>query len=158
MDLLYFYHSGNVYCARDFAAIAKIPRCGACDELIFALEYTGAEDKVWHLKHFCCWECDRPLAGHKYISVDGQPHCLHCYQTKHGKVSYKIKRNLKVLENSYQRCYSYSSCVKRAANTSTPKTSGCCWIRSTGTLDPNAFVAPCVENRCWAKRWPASTA
>jgi hypothetical protein len=26
---------------RDFADIMKIPRCAACDELIFAAEYTG---------------------------------------------------------------------------------------------------------------------
>jgi hypothetical protein len=40
-DLLYYYESGKVYCARDYAAKAKIPRCAACDELIFATEYTG---------------------------------------------------------------------------------------------------------------------
>eukprot|EP00096_Caligus_rogercresseyi_P010366 TRINITY_DN3748_c0_g1_i1.p1 TRINITY_DN3748_c0_g1~~TRINITY_DN3748_c0_g1_i1.p1 ORF type:complete len:579 (+),score=185.09 TRINITY_DN3748_c0_g1_i1:191-1927(+) len=87
VDLLYYYDSGKLYCGRDFSVIvSKIPRCGACDELIFASEYTGAEDKVFHLRHFCCYECDRPLAGHKYISVDSQPHCFICYQAKHGKV------------------------------------------------------------------------
>ena len=40
-DLLYYYEAGKVYCARDYAAKANIPRCGACDELIFAAEYTG---------------------------------------------------------------------------------------------------------------------
>lgn len=84
-DLLYYYESGKVYCARDYAAKAKIPRCAACDELIFAAEYTGAEKKSWHLKHFCCYDCDRPLAGHKYIPVDGQPRCIECFQKKHGK-------------------------------------------------------------------------
>jgi hypothetical protein len=86
VDLLYYYDNGGIYCARDYAKLKSIPRCGACDELIFCAEYTGAEDSFWHIKHFCCWECDRPLAGHKYISVEGQPHCLICYQTKHGKV------------------------------------------------------------------------
>ena len=47
----------------------------------------GAEKKSWHLKHFCCYDCDRPLAGHKYIPVDGQPRCIECYQKKHGKVN-----------------------------------------------------------------------
>ncbi len=46
----------------------------------------GAEERFWHLKHFCCYECDSPLAGHKYIPVEGQPHCLSCWQSKHGKV------------------------------------------------------------------------
>ncbi|TRY70369.1 hypothetical protein TCAL_04489 [Tigriopus californicus] len=86
VDLLYYYEDGHVYCARDYAIKAKIPRCDACDELIFAAEYTGAEGQVFHLRHFCCYECDRPLAGHKYVSVKEQPHCLLCYQSKHGKV------------------------------------------------------------------------
>jgi len=85
-DLLYFYNDGELYCARDFASLMNIPRCAACDELIFSEEYTGAEDRFWHLKHFCCWICDQPLAGHKYIPVEGMPHCLTCWQSKHGKV------------------------------------------------------------------------
>merc|ERR550519_1555129 len=85
-DLLYFFSNNELFCGRDFADMMKIPRCSACDELIFAAEYTGAEDQHWHLKHFCCWICDRPLAGHKYIPVDGQPHCLMCWQATHGKV------------------------------------------------------------------------
>ena len=71
-----------------------IPRCAACDELIFANEFTGAEEKVWHLRHFCCWECDKPLAGHKYVpDENGQPHCLYCYQQSHGKVFERMKVN-----------------------------------------------------------------
>jgi len=87
VDLLYYHKGGNVYCARDYAVLMKIPRCAACDELIFASEFTGAEDKVWHLRHFCCFECDKPLAGHKYVpDAGGQPHCLMCFQRKHGKL------------------------------------------------------------------------
>ena len=87
MDLLYYYKAGKIYCARDYARVTNIPRCAACDELIFATEFTGAEDKVWHLRHFCCWECDKPLAGHKYVpDGNGQPHCIYCFQQKHGKV------------------------------------------------------------------------
>jgi len=85
-DLLYYYDQGSVFCARHYAEHARIPRCAACDELIFAPEYTGAEDKTWHIRHFCCYLCDRPLAGHKYIPVDGQPHCLLCYRKHYGKV------------------------------------------------------------------------
>jgi len=85
-DLLYFYSKGKLFCGRDFAEMMKIPRCGACDELIFAAEYTGAENLFWHLKHFCCYLCDTPLAGHKYIPVNSQPHCLTCWQNTHGKV------------------------------------------------------------------------
>ena len=96
MDLLYYYKSGKVYCARDYAKLADIPRCAACDELIFANEFTGAEEKIWHLRHFCCWECDKPLAGHKYVpDENGQPHCLYCFQQKHGKVKFLYIDSLK---------------------------------------------------------------
>eukprot|EP00088_Acartia_fossae_P058871 TRINITY_DN6937_c0_g1_i3.p1 TRINITY_DN6937_c0_g1~~TRINITY_DN6937_c0_g1_i3.p1 ORF type:complete len:409 (-),score=66.31 TRINITY_DN6937_c0_g1_i3:121-1347(-) len=90
-DLLYFYAKGKLYCGRDFARMMDIPRCAACDELIFATEYTGAEDQYWHLKHFCCFNCDTPLAGQKYIPVNSQPHCLKCWQQLHGKVCQTCK-------------------------------------------------------------------
>ena len=73
MDLLYYYEDGEVFCARDYADKAKMPRCGACDELIFAAEYTGAENNVFHLKHFCCYECDQPLAGHMVALIFEKP-------------------------------------------------------------------------------------
>jgi len=85
-DLLYFYNKGQLFCARDFASLMSIPRCSACDELIFSREYTGAEDRFWHFKHFCCFLCDIPLAGHKYIPEAGMPHCLACWQHHYGKV------------------------------------------------------------------------
>lgn len=84
-DLVYFFHGGNIYCGRDLAHILKIPRCKACDELIFTKEYTAAEDATFHIKHFCCYQCDTPLAGQQYVP-DGetnQPLCLNCYDTFH---------------------------------------------------------------------------
>ena len=84
-DLLYYYSHDQLYCGRHFALKMDIPRCAACDELIFSVEFTAAEERFWHLKHFCCWMCDTPLAGHKYIPVEGMPHCLGCWQSHHGK-------------------------------------------------------------------------
>lgn len=60
--------------------------CFSFVQLIFATEYTCAEGASWHTNHFCCWLCDGPLAGLQYTPVDGQPHCLDCYQKKYGKV------------------------------------------------------------------------
>ncbi|XP_026688706.1 testin-like [Diaphorina citri] len=59
VDLMYFHYKGNVYCLRDYATMLDIPRCHACDELIFVNEYTLAENKTFHVKHFCCYECDK---------------------------------------------------------------------------------------------------
>lgn len=80
-DLVYFFHAGNVYCARDLAIVLKIPRCNACDELIFTKEYTAAEKQTFHIKHFCCLHCDAPLAGKQYIPDEksNMPLCLPCY-------------------------------------------------------------------------------
>lgn len=83
-DLVYFFHGGNVYCARDLAEILKIPRCKACDELIFTNEYTAAENATFHIKHFCCYQCDTPLAGQKYIPDEktNMPMCLTCFNER----------------------------------------------------------------------------
>ena len=86
-DLLYFYSSGQLYCGRDFAELMNIPRCSSCDELIFAEEYTKAEGRFWHVTHFCCWICDSPLAGKKYVpGTVGQPHCQDCWNKSFGKM------------------------------------------------------------------------
>ncbi|SPP75346.1 uncharacterized protein LOC117592537 isoform X1 [Drosophila guanche] len=80
-DLVYFFHQGQVYCGRDLAIKLKIPRCKACDELIFTKEYTAAESATYHIKHFCCYQCDEPLAGQQYIPDEksNMPLCLQCY-------------------------------------------------------------------------------
>lgn len=85
VDLIYFFNKGQVYCGRHYAELLKIPRCFACDELIFVNEYTMAEGQAFHVKHFCCYECDIPLGGMKYVPVDNQPVCLDCFQDKYGK-------------------------------------------------------------------------
>lgn len=80
-DLVYFFHDGEVYCGRDLAEILKIPRCSACDELIFTKEFTAAENQTFHIKHFVCFYCDIPLAGQKYVPDEktNMPLCLNCY-------------------------------------------------------------------------------
>merc|ERR1711915_920748 len=105
-DLLYFYNKGQLFCARDFASLMNIPRCSACDELIFSREYTGAEDRFWHFKHFCCFLCDIPLAGHKYIPEAGMPHCLACWPS--------LWQSLCNMQQSH-RCSGSKSYTRRAA-------------------------------------------
>ncbi|GFN76170.1 protein prickle [Plakobranchus ocellatus] len=79
VDLIYFHHGGRLYCGRHHAELLK-PRCAACDEIIFADECTEAEGSSWHMKHFCCLECDRQLGGQRYIMRDGRPYCCGCFQ------------------------------------------------------------------------------
>ncbi|XP_054711766.1 protein prickle-like [Uloborus diversus] len=78
VDLIYFFRDGKLYCGRHHAESLK-PRCAACDEIIFADECTEAEGRAWHMRHFCCFECDRQLGGERYVMRDGRPFCLHCF-------------------------------------------------------------------------------
>lgn len=78
VDMIYFWKKGKMYCGRHYGDSEK-PRCGGCDELIFSNEYTQAEGQNWHLKHFCCFDCDCILAGETYVMEKDKPICKPCY-------------------------------------------------------------------------------
>ncbi|KAK9872856.1 hypothetical protein WA026_019645 [Henosepilachna vigintioctopunctata] len=92
-DMFYFFDkdTDNVYCGRDYAKIRGIPRCRACDELIFVKEYCLAENSTFHVKHFCCFECDKPLAGQNYVMENDQPLCVPCYEVTKANKCYACK-------------------------------------------------------------------
>lgn len=50
-------------------------------QIIFADECTEAEGRHWHMKHFCCYECETTLGGQRYIMKDGRPHCCNCFES-----------------------------------------------------------------------------
>ncbi|KAK3101185.1 hypothetical protein FSP39_001608 [Pinctada imbricata] len=79
VDLIYLFKDDFLYCGRHHAELIK-PRCAACDEIIFADECTEAEGRSWHMKHFCCFECDRQLGGQRYIMKEGRPYCCLCFE------------------------------------------------------------------------------
>ncbi|XP_076276590.1 testin LIM domain protein isoform X2 [Lasioglossum baleicum] len=85
VDLVYFYYKSKLYCGRDLPSLMGIPRCFACDELIHLREYTVAEGHNYHVNHFCCWDCDVPLAGKQYTTENDRPLCLPCYQKTYAK-------------------------------------------------------------------------
>ncbi|XP_074646222.1 prickle planar cell polarity protein 3-like [Tubulanus polymorphus] len=84
VDLIYFSRADGIYCGRHHAETLK-PRCAACDEIIFADECTEAESRSWHMKHFCCFECDKQLGGQRYIMREGRPFCCDCFETKYAE-------------------------------------------------------------------------
>uniref|UniRef100_A0A3B3ZIB3 Uncharacterized protein n=1 Tax=Periophthalmus magnuspinnatus TaxID=409849 RepID=A0A3B3ZIB3_9GOBI len=79
VDLIYFHQDGQIYCGRHHAERLK-PRCQACDEIILADECTEAEGRCWHMKHFCCFECEAALGGQRYIMRESRPYCCSCYE------------------------------------------------------------------------------
>eukprot|EP00112_Aurelia_sp_Birch-Aquarium-sp1_P010907 Seg2307.4 transcript_id=Seg2307.4/GoldUCD/mRNA.D3Y31 product="Protein espinas" protein_id=Seg2307.4/GoldUCD/D3Y31 len=102
VDLIYFFHDGNIFCGRHYGEILGI-RCAACDELIFTESYAQAEGLSYHTKHFCCFECDKELAGQKYVPKDGNPYCMECNSTKFSKTCHGCKNKIPPEE----ACYSY---------------------------------------------------
>ncbi|CAB3405704.1 unnamed protein product [Caenorhabditis bovis] len=78
VDNIYFFYKNKYYCGRHYAD-QLYPRCAGCDELIFANEYTFAEEKSWHFDHFACYKCDFKLGGSRYMTRDDNPYCLDCY-------------------------------------------------------------------------------
>ncbi|XP_030642261.1 testin isoform X2 [Chanos chanos] len=82
VDMIYFWKKGKMYCGRHYGDSEK-PRCAGCDELIFSNEYTQAEEQNWHLKHFCCFDCDCVLAGETYVMENDKPICKPCYMKNH---------------------------------------------------------------------------
>ncbi|XP_017330144.1 testin [Ictalurus punctatus] len=82
VDMIYFWKKGKLYCGRHYGDSEK-PRCAGCDELIFSNEYTQAEGQNWHLKHFCCFDCDCVLAGETYVMENNKPVCQPCYMKNH---------------------------------------------------------------------------
>ena len=49
-------------------------------QLIFSGEYTKAMEQDWHSGHFCCFNCDLSLTGHRYILREEHPYCIKCYE------------------------------------------------------------------------------
>lgn len=72
-----------VICGKNTQFILFLPS----SQLIFSNEYTQAENQNWHLKHFCCFDCDSILAGEIYVMVCDKPVCKPCYVKNHAVVS-----------------------------------------------------------------------
>ncbi|XP_039278458.1 testin isoform X2 [Nilaparvata lugens] len=126
VDLVYFYYKDDVYCGRHYAEKVSMLRCFACDELIFVKEYTMAEGKQFHIRHFCCFHCDTPLAGKEYIPMDNHPVCLDCYRTKFSKVCQTCENIIEPVDkrvtikdlhwHAVDACFCCQFCKKPLAN------------------------------------------
>eukprot|EP00056_Hartaetosiga_gracilis_P004053 m.70959 g.70959 ORF g.70959 m.70959 type:complete len:509 (-) comp11687_c0_seq1:105-1631(-) len=88
-----FLHDDLLLCERHFADKYK-PRCKACDESILEEDVLEAEGASWHIKHFCCFKCDKPVQEDPYIPISGQPHCVPCFENKTARhrEQYSVRR------------------------------------------------------------------
>lgn len=127
VDLIYFYKDNEIFCGRHYSDLLK-PRCSACDELIFASSYTQAEDQNWHLKHFCCFECDDQLGGKSYVAKNSHPYCLPCHEKLFAKVCNTCKQKIaagaqrvsyeELHWHAHEDCFHCSNCKKTLINQS----------------------------------------
>lgn len=118
-DLVYFYHQGNIYCGRDLAEVLNFERCGACDEIIWSKEYTSAEGSSFHIKHFCCFQCDKPLAGKQYTpNESNMPLCLDCYDKYYAEKCQNCQRTINPDEEavSWQKFHWHKPCFNCAGS------------------------------------------
>ncbi|XP_052061708.1 testin-like [Mytilus californianus] len=125
VDMIYFYRNDDIYCERHYAD-SIYPRCAACDEVIFAREYTQAEKQAWHVQHFCCWFCDAPLAGQRYIANNGNPYCVFCFDRLYSKICHTCGKTITADSpglshgefnwHACPHCFSCNGCGKNLIN------------------------------------------
>ena len=65
-------------------------------QIIFSDECTEAEGRSWHMKHFCCYECDEQLGGQRYIMRDGRPFCCKCFEQMYAEYCEMCKQHIGV--------------------------------------------------------------
>ncbi|CAD5219027.1 unnamed protein product [Bursaphelenchus okinawaensis] len=86
-DLLYFHKDGKYLCGRHYCE-KTYDRCAGCDELILDKQYTRAEERSWHVKHFSCFGCDKSFINEDYVNKDDMFYCLQCYLVKFAKTCF----------------------------------------------------------------------
>ncbi|KAA0193996.1 hypothetical protein HAZT_HAZT011209 [Hyalella azteca] len=104
-DMIYFWHGDHIYCGRHYHKVAEVPRCHGCDELIFSNSWTRADGHDWHLTHFTCFLCDKPLAGESYVPSDsGHPYCIPCHMIARAQIYSSFVSNMGFTVQTCETC------------------------------------------------------
>jgi len=113
VDLAYCVFDGSLQCERHYAENLK-PRCGACDELIFAGQYTKALGKDFHAEHFVCVSCNESLTGSRYVLTDEHPCCIPCYEQNFTHTCRVCERRIGLdsKDMSYKDLHWHEDCFK----------------------------------------------
>lgn len=121
--------------------------CALCLQLIFCNEYTQAEGHNWHLKHFCCFDCDCILAGETYVMEKDKPVCTPCYMKSYAVVGV-LPQSLLAEKGNIPNSYVLSHCrnAHPARIQWTPRLRGSPTATTTGTLSPSASSAPAAPS------------
>ncbi|XP_015794927.1 protein prickle-like [Tetranychus urticae] len=91
----------NTLPPKDGSVPRWLPKCGYCDKLILEEQCTEAEEKVWHLKCFKCFDCKKTLGGQQYVMArptvlrsnettfnpeNEYPYCLSCFDANYAEL------------------------------------------------------------------------
>ncbi|CAD5226666.1 unnamed protein product [Bursaphelenchus xylophilus] len=120
-DLLYFHKDGKYLCGRHYCE-KTYDRCAGCDELILDKQYTRAEDRSWHVKHFCCFGCDKSFINEDYVNKNEMFYCLDCYLIKFAKICFGCGQKIAAPEafvvhkelywHKHPKCFRCRKCAK----------------------------------------------
>lgn len=115
--------------------------------LIFSTEYTRAMDEDWHSGHFCCWNCDLSLVGHRYILRDDHPFCIKCYENLFANTCEECKaaigtdsKDLSYKEKHWhEHCFKCIDCQKSLVD------------QPFASKDEKLYCADCYDNNFAAR-------
>lgn len=68
---------GKIYCEQDYFLLFG-DRCARCNEFITDQAVT-AMDMKWHIEHFTCEKCTKPLNNTQFLSWKDKPYCRPCH-------------------------------------------------------------------------------
>lgn len=71
-------------------------------QIILADECTEAEGRHWHMKHFCCFECETVLGGQRYIMKEGRPYCCSCFESLYAEYCDSCGEHIGMLHQRHQ--------------------------------------------------------
>eukprot|EP00918_Siedleckia_nematoides_P085291 GHVU01187499.1.p1 GENE.GHVU01187499.1~~GHVU01187499.1.p1 ORF type:complete len:283 (+),score=35.71 GHVU01187499.1:164-1012(+) len=77
-------------------------------------------DQDWHSGHFCCFNCDLSLTGHRYILREEHPYCIKCYENLFANACEECKtpigtdsKDLSYKEKHWhEKCFKCCDCQK----------------------------------------------
>uniref|UniRef100_A0A915DNG5 LIM zinc-binding domain-containing protein n=2 Tax=Ditylenchus dipsaci TaxID=166011 RepID=A0A915DNG5_9BILA len=125
---------GQYYCGRHYGE-KVYPRCSGCDELIFAKEYTFAEEKSWHI-----------------CKQGRQTYCIDCYMDKFARMCLACKNKIAPFDSRVSHkefhwhanaaCFKCKNCSMSLANQKFLLKMSMCSVAQTAKHNFSPVVPP----------------
>nr|AAQ91277.1 testis derived transcript [Danio rerio] len=83
VDMIYFWKKGSALLWPSLWETVKTQDVEAVMSSSSVMNTLKPRARIWHLKHFCCFDCDCVLAGETYVMEKEKPVCKPCYMKNH---------------------------------------------------------------------------